>query len=67
MEELSEREYKCPKDGNTLVLMQETEKIGSTAKITIYYKCQVCGYRKDIERLEVTRGEKGLIVKKFLY
>jgi C4-type Zn-finger protein len=64
---MSDRELKCPKDGNPLVVVYESEKIGDTTRVSIYYKCQVCGFRRDIERLEISRGEQGLVVKKFLY
>jgi C4-type Zn-finger protein len=64
---MSDRELKCPKDGNPLVVVHESEKIGDTTRVSIYYKCQVCGFRRDIERLEISRGEQGLVVKKFLY
>jgi len=58
---------KCPKDGNALVLMYEAEKLGNTARVMVYYKCPVCGYRKDAERLELQKTEQGILVKKFLY
>ncbi|MEM0031393.1 MAG: hypothetical protein QXS24_06590 [Desulfurococcaceae archaeon] len=62
---MSEKVLSCPKDGNALSLVYESEKIGNVVKISIYYKCPTCGYRKDLEKLEVQRGEQLLAVKKF--
>ncbi|MEM2024866.1 MAG: hypothetical protein QXW94_01060 [Desulfurococcaceae archaeon] len=65
--EEGEREVKCPRDGNSLTVIYESEKIGDLVKVSIYYKCSACGYRKDLERLEVKRGDQGTVIKKFLF
>ncbi|MEM4718230.1 MAG: hypothetical protein QXE81_05675 [Desulfurococcaceae archaeon] len=64
---MSEKELKCPKDGGLLQLMYESEKLSKLVKISIYYKCVTCGFRKDIERVELQRVEQGISVKRFLY
>lgn len=65
--EAGEKEVKCPRDGNVMTLIYESEKIGDSVKVSIYYKCSSCGFRRDVERLEVRRGEQGAVIKKFLY
>lgn len=62
---MSEKTPSCPKDGNALSLVYESEKIGNLVKVSIYYKCSTCGYRRDLERLEVQRGDQVLTIKKF--
>ena len=63
----SEGGMKCPKDGSELTLIYEAEKLGDSARVLIYYKCPVCGYKKDSERLELKRVEQGILLKRFLY
>jgi C4-type Zn-finger protein len=63
---LSIKELKCPKDGNTLVLVYESERLSGVVRVSIYYKCQVCGYRRDVEKLEISRDEQGVLIKRAL-
>lgn len=62
---MSEKTFNCPKDGTVMSLVYESEKIGNLVKVSIYYKCTTCGYRRDLEKLELQRGEQGVVVKKF--
>lgn len=64
---MSEKELKCPKDGGWMQLMYESEKLSRVVKISIYYKCINCGFRRDIERIELQRVDQGISVKRFLY
>lgn len=58
---------KCPRDNNVFSLMYESERLDNTIRIVVYYKCPVCKYRVDLERLELLRGEHGIVVKRTLY
>lgn len=58
---------KCPKDGNQLVLLYESERYSNGfARVTMYYKCPVCNHRRDVERIEVTRESDRISVKRFI-
>lgn len=59
---------KCPRDGAMLILLYESEKLANgLTRVTIYYKCPNCNYRKDSERLEITREGSGISIKRTLY
>ncbi|ADV65212.1 hypothetical protein [Desulfurococcus mucosus] len=58
-------EVKCPRDGNTMILVLESEKLSDgTVKAYFSYRCPICGFRLEAERIEVTRGEGVLSVKR---
>lgn len=47
-------QLKCPKDGGSLILSYESEKLtNGLIRVAIYYRCSACNYRRDIERLEI--------------
>ncbi|MEM1695073.1 MAG: hypothetical protein QW764_04330 [Desulfurococcaceae archaeon] len=51
---MTTEQLKCPKDGNPLVLIYESEKLSNgLTRVTMYYKCSTCNYRRDLERLEI--------------
>jgi len=59
---------KCPRDGNTLMLIYESEKlVNGVTRVAIYYKCSTCSYRRDVERLEISRAGDGISIKRILY
>lgn len=58
---------RCPKDGNVLQLVYESEKLSNYVKVSIYYKCPVCGFRRDLERLEIQRTDHLINVKRTLH
>ncbi|MCY0868133.1 MAG: hypothetical protein OWQ48_02740 [Desulfurococcus sp.] len=61
------REVKCPRDGNTMLLILESEKLSDgTVKAYFTYKCPVCGFKIEAERIEVARGEEALSVKRII-
>lgn len=56
---------KCPKDGNPLTLLYESERFtNGFARVTMYYKCPVCNHRRDVERLEITRENDRINVRR---
>lgn len=59
--------FKCPKDGNTLSLVYEAEKLSNAIRVSVYYKCPLCGYKRDAERLELQKSEQGIVIRRFLY
>lgn len=59
--------FKCPKDSSLLEFIYETEKTSDLVKVSMYYKCPLCGFRKDIEKLELRKAEQGILIKRSLY
>lgn len=64
---MNEKELKCPKDGNILQLVYESEKLSNYVKTSIYYKCPVCGLRRDLERLEIQKTDQSINVRRTRY
>jgi hypothetical protein len=59
---------KCSKDGNVMVFTYESEKLkGDQVRVFLYYKCPVCGSRRDIEETRVERSDRGFIVTRRVY
>lgn len=58
---------KCPKDGSGLEFIYEAEKLSNSTRISLFYKCPTCGYRREAERLELQRTEQGVVIKRLLY
>lgn len=62
---MSSEGLKCPRDGNIMNVMYESEKLGTgVIKVYFYYKCPICNYRQDIERLEIQRADDKILVKR---
>lgn len=58
-------EVKCPRDGNTMVLVLESEKLSDgTVKAYFSYKCVVCGFKQELERVEVARSGDAINIKR---
>jgi len=54
---------KCSKDGALMVFTYESEKFkGDIARVSLYYRCPVCGSRKDLEELRIERIDEGFVV-----
>ncbi|MEM1701848.1 MAG: hypothetical protein QXP02_03215 [Desulfurococcaceae archaeon] len=62
---MSNEGVKCPRDGNVLNIVYESEKLGTgIVKAYLYYKCPVCNYRQDIERLEIQKADDKVLIKR---
>jgi len=62
----------CKRDGKTMLLVKEVEKLSNgEQRVTYSYKCPLCGYTVSVEQLTVKKqlGNGGgvEIVKKSLY
>lgn len=54
----------CPRDKSQLYLVLEAEKIDKLTRATFSYKCPVCGYRLDVERVEISKSNNEIVVKR---
>mgnify|MGYP001626190942 FL=1 len=58
-------EVKCPKDNNTMILVLESEKLSDgTVKAYFNYRCPICGFKLEVERIEITRSGEAISIKK---
>jgi len=54
---------KCSKDGALMIFTYESEKLkGDMTRVSLYYKCPICGSRRDLEELRIERSDKGFII-----
>lgn len=59
---------KCPRDGTPLALLIESEKLSDgNVRATYYHKCPLCGFRKDLERIEITKSGDQITVKRTIF
>ncbi len=57
----------CKRDGKPMYLVEESEKMSDgTRRITLYYKCPVCGYRVELEQLVINVDRGNITVKRFI-
>ncbi len=53
----TENGYLCRRDGSLMYVVYESEKtMDNKLRVSIAYKCPVCGFRVEAETLEMTRG-----------
>jgi hypothetical protein len=66
---MSENEViKCSKDGSLMVFTYESEKLkGDLVRVSLYYKCPVCGSKRDIEEVRIEKSNQGFIVTRRAY
>jgi len=62
----------CKRDGKTMLLVKEVEKLSNgEQRVTYSYKCPLCGYTVSVEQLTIKKqlgnGDGVEIVKKNLY
>jgi len=59
---------KCSKDGSPMIFTYESEKLkGELVRVSLYYKCPICGFRKDIEELRIEKNDRGFTVTRRAY
>ncbi len=57
----------CKRDGKPMYLVEESEKMSDgTRRITLYYKCPVCGYRVEIEQLVINVSNDNIRIKRLI-
>lgn len=59
-----EEKYICPRDKSQLYLVLEAEKLDKLTRATFSYKCPVCGYRLDVERVVISRSGNEIVIKR---
>ncbi len=59
---------KCSKDGSPMIFTYESEKLDKgLARVTLYYKCPVCGSRRDLEELRIERSGENIVITRRAY
>jgi hypothetical protein len=59
---------KCSRDGSLMVFTYESENLkGDIVRISLYYKCPLCGARREIEEIRIERSEKDFLVTRRLH
>lgn len=59
---------KCPRDGTPLILLAESEKLSDgNVRATYYHKCPLCGFRRDLERLELAKNKEAIAIKRTIF
>jgi hypothetical protein len=59
---------KCSKDGNPMTFIYESEKLEKGhVRVILYYKCPVCGSRKDLEELRIERSGENIVITRRVY
>ncbi len=61
----SDKRFYCKKCGRSMDFVVESEKLSNGVKrIVYYYKCPVCGYRVDVEQVNVGVEKDYIVVRR---
>lgn len=57
--------FYCKKCGKPMYIVAESERLSNgMRRINYYYKCMICGYRIDIEQINISINKDLLFVKR---